>query len=228
MQKLQGKQLQHLQVLKDTGSKKVLCLCLLCGRQKEINRYALTKSERPTQSCGCLRRISGKNNAKILATKKDLTGKKLEGIEVLGFTGTKKGTNKVYRCRCLYCGKIFETAGSNLTRSDTTSCGCKKIKQATDQITRDCIDGTKISTLTSKIRSDNTSGTKGVSQIKRNGYWVAYIGFRGVRYQLYYGSDKEEAIKRRKLAEQNIHGEFLEWIKCEMPEQWEIINRNKC
>lgn len=65
----------------------------------------------------------------------------------------------------------------------------------------------------------------------KNG-WRAYICFKGKRYELYHGSDKQIAIKKRKDAEKRLHGRFLEWYAKEYPEKWEEIqkkeNKNKC
>lgn len=211
---ISNKTFGNLKVIKDDGGEKVLCECALCGRQKMMDRYNIqrTKYIQSGGGCGCKLVTSGSANGKKLTDKNDLTGRIFPGVEVIGKTEKLKGTQRVYTCKCLYCGKIFETVGTNLTRGDTGSCGCQKIKQATERITKDCIDGTKISSLIGKMRSDNTSGVKGVSQNK-NGYWVAYIGFKGKRYTLYQGPDKEEAIKRRKAAEKELHGGFLTWYE---------------
>lgn len=218
----------NIKVIKDGGGDKVLCLCLLCGGRKMMDRYNIQRPDRikAGDGCGCKRKESGLKNAQSLATKKDLAGKTFGNIKVIEWTGEKKGTQKIYRCECLRCGKIFETRGASITRGDTKSCGCLSVEQATSNITADCIYGTKVTTLTAKMRSDNTSGAVGVSQRKHDGYWVAYIGFKGKRYTLYQGPDKEEAIKRRKEAEQKIHGDFFEWLKTAAPEQWERV-KNK-
>lgn len=225
-QDITGQVFGNITVLKDSGTENVLCQCALCGKQKMMNRYNISRSERikANSGCGCQRHYSGLKNAQNLAAKKGLAGKIFPGVEVIEETGEKRGTQKIYRCRCLHCGKIFETRGVALTRGDTKSCGCKKIELATAQITADLIDGTKIGMLASKTPGNNTSGVKGVSQVKRTGYWTAYITFKGKRYSLYTGPDKEQAIRRRKEAEQRLFGDFLSWLKSESPAQWERIN----
>ena len=58
------------------------------------------------------------------------------------------------------------------------------------------------------IRNDNTSGVKGVSwNIKRN-KWETYIDYEEKRYRLGHFTDKEEAIKARKLKANELFGEF--------------------
>lgn len=205
----------NIKVLEDNGGKKVLCLCLLCGKRKMMDRYNIRKKKTIERGggCGCKRHASGVENAKNLADKKNLSGKTIGNIKVLKLTGEKKGTNRVYECECLRCGEKFETTGANITRGDTSSCGCRKNELTTASLTKDCINGTKISSLTTSLRKDNTSGIKGVSRVKGNGYWQSYINFKGKRYPLYNGPDKEKAIKLRQEAEARLHKDFLEWFK---------------
>ena len=213
---LSGKTFGNIKVLSDDGNEKVYCECLLCGNKKMMYRYNIKR--RKNGGCGCKQKESGRKNAQALAQKRDITGRTFDSIKVIEWTGEKRGTQKIFLCQCLRCGKLFETVGASITRGDTRSCGCLKNKISTDQITKDCIDGTKISTLKPRIKSNNTSGVTGVSQEKSRGYWIAYINFQGKRYQLYRGPDKDIAIKKRKNAEKKIHGDFIEWLKNNDPE----------
>ena len=61
-----------------------------------------------------------------------------------------------------------------------------------------------------KLRSSNTSGCTGVTYDKRTGKWMAYINFKKKRYWLGRYSEKKDAVKARKAAEE-IHEEFLAW-----------------
>lgn len=216
MENIKNKVYGNIKVLEDDGGKKVLCLCLLCGREKMMDRNNIRKKKTIERGggCGCKRHETGAENARKLASKKDLTGKTIGNVQILKLTGEKRGTNRIYECECLRCGRKFKTTGINITRGDTTSCGCKKDEMTTANLTRDCIDGTKISSLTCGIRKDNTSGVKGVSG-KGNGYWQSYINFKGKRYPLYNGPDKEKAVRLRQEAEARLHGDFLEWFKNE-------------
>lgn len=207
---LTGMTFNYLNVINDSGGKKVLCRCLLCGTEKEVNRDSLLRGH--SKSCGCLSRMISKKNATDLAKRKDLTGKVFPGVQVLQKTDQKQGTQRIYKCKCLHCGKIFFVNGSSLTSGATTSCGCERIKLAIKNITKDCVDGTKITTITSKkLRSDNSSGIRGVAPCPKG--WIAYIGFKGKRYVLYQGADKNEAIKRRREAEQKYFKPFLDNLK---------------
>lgn len=212
MENIKDKVFGNIKVLEDDGSKKVLCLCLLCGRRKMMDRGNIRKKSFAERggACGCKRHTTGLKNAKKLADKKDLTGKTIGDIKVLNLTGEKKGTHS----KCLRCGEKFKTTGINITRGDTSSCGCRKNEMTTANLTKDCIEGTKISSLTSGVRKDSTSGIKGVSH-KSNGYWQSYINFKGKRYSLYNGPDKDKAVRLRQEAEARLHGEFLKWFKNE-------------
>ncbi len=58
------------------------------------------------------------------------------------------------------------------------------------------------------VRSDNSSGTKGVGWYKPKQMWQAYIQIGGKLRHLGFFSVLEEAISARKTAEVQIHGEF--------------------
>lgn len=55
--------------------------------------------------------------------------------------------------------------------------------------------------INTRIRSDNTTGVKGVHMDKSRGLWVAYITDKGKHIHLGRFIEKEEAIKARILAE---------------------------
>jgi hypothetical protein len=63
------------------------------------------------------------------------------------------------------------------------------------------------------IRSDNSSGLKGVSFNKRSGKWVAYIDFNRKRIPLGYFDTIEEAKTTRQRKSTELFGEFKN--KCE-------------
>lgn len=63
-----------------------------------------------------------------------------------------------------------------------------------------------------KIRSDNTSGVKGVSVCPRGKPWRAQININKKVVVLGHYLTKEEAIERRRQAEREIHGEFVRAI----------------
>ena len=58
------------------------------------------------------------------------------------------------------------------------------------------------------IQTNNTSGHKGVSLVKRNNKWLARIGFNGKRIVLGTFDSYEEAVEARKMAEIKYYGEY--------------------
>jgi hypothetical protein len=58
------------------------------------------------------------------------------------------------------------------------------------------------------LRKDNTSGYRGVSYVKRDKVWQAYIRIFGKGLHLGTYKTKSEAIKVRKIAEEKYFGEF--------------------
>ena len=62
--------------------------------------------------------------------------------------------------------------------------------------------------MNANMRSDNTSGTTGVSFNKRDNTWCASIQLNGEKITLAYFSDIKDAIKARHEAEEKY---FKEW-----------------
>lgn len=58
------------------------------------------------------------------------------------------------------------------------------------------------------VRSDNTSGFKGVNYCKRQCKWVSRIGYGGKRMHIGYFDTPEEAAKAYDRAAKDLHGEF--------------------
>lgn len=58
------------------------------------------------------------------------------------------------------------------------------------------------------LKSNNTSGFKGVSWHKIMGKWLAYITHKGIRIRLGYFSDINQAAKTVAEARDRLHGEF--------------------
>ena len=59
-----------------------------------------------------------------------------------------------------------------------------------------------------KIRTDNSSGVKGVYWSKKDQSWYSQIAIGGKITHLGYRKTKEEAIAQRQAAEVRIHGEY--------------------
>ena len=59
-----------------------------------------------------------------------------------------------------------------------------------------------------KVRSDNTSGVKGVSYDKKRDLWYVYIDVNKKRKHLGRYETKDEAVAARLVAEKAYHGEY--------------------
>lgn len=72
------------------------------------------------------------------------------------------------------------------------------------------VDGTCVEMLRANtVRRNNTSGVPGVEWRASNGTWRASICFKGRRYYLGNFARREDAIKARKRAEEQIVEPFL-------------------
>jgi hypothetical protein len=109
----------------------------------------------------------------------------------------------VWKCRC-DCGNICEVAQMVLPREDKISCGCFRKESYIEGTWVLAIDGSM------KMKNNNKTGATGVFKNKKDKY-VASITFKGKRYNLGTFLKLEDAAKVRRLAEDKIYGEFLEW-----------------
>lgn len=186
------------------GNKRYKCQCIKCGAESEQYSTNL-KGEMQCKRCRKGYRV-------------DLTGNQYGFLVVKEYD--KQSKKWVCECRC---GQKIEVKSNNLKHGNTLSCGkCKYIESAQ----RDIVAGTRVSQLNKTVNKNNTSGITGVGYNKRKNKWYASIRFCGKSYWLGYYDKKEDAAKARKLAEDHLHGNFLERLKSEMPERWERL-KNK-
>lgn len=187
----------------DNGSVVWLYRCD-CGNQAEVSVKRLKAGK--VRSCGCLSD----------PPPKDYIGKVFGRLTVIGYEGRKRKitersavTITYWKCRCV-CGKEIVAAQPELQNGDTKSCGCLQKDHARNALK--LVDNTSVALLERNrtVRSHNTSGCTGVFYDKRTGKWAAYINFKKKRYWLGRYSEKNEAIKARKAAEE-IHEDFLDW-----------------
>jgi hypothetical protein len=64
------------------------------------------------------------------------------------------------------------------------------------------------SLMNTGIKSNNTSGAKGVHFDKGRQKWMAFIGANGIRTQLGRFTSFDDAVAARKAAEETHHGEY--------------------
>ena len=160
-------------------------------------------SIRSTVSCGCKR-------------KKDLTGQKIGKLTVLErsdqYATRGKRKNQLWKCLC-DCGAITYKATDTLTNPEISMCKkCAGIYAAAKARDNAGFEG---GTQLAKIKiesdkSDNLSGVRGVYYDGKTGKYRARLKFRRKLYNLGYFTNLEDAVKARKLAEEQIFEKFLE------------------
>lgn len=144
----------------------------------------------------------------------DLTGQRFGKLTVLApAENIRKRT--AWLCRC-DCGQETVVTTARLRNGLRTSCGCDndlygKPPSEIGRASLTYVDGTCVEMLQSKtVRRNNTSGVPGVYWEISKGAWRAAICFKGKRYSLGRYQRFEDAVKARKLAEENLHDKFLQ------------------
>lgn len=186
----------------DDMQQKWICSCL-CGNTVYYTSRQLQTNQ--PKSCGCLR-------------SKDLTGRTFERLKVIERTDKRDDNyNVFYLCECI-CKNTKLVTATDLLKGNVKSCGCLANEQSIEfgkigaESTKEvCVEGTNVRNLTMKLSSRNTSGVKGVTWDKAKNKWKAQIRFKGKNYHLGRYETIEDATKVRKLAEDKLFGEFLEW-----------------
>ncbi len=134
--------------------------------------------------------------------KLDLTGQRFGRLTVLEQAENVNGRT-AWRCRC-DCGRGTIAKSCHLRNGHVRSCGCARDGCLT------YVDGTCVELLRAKtVRRNNTSGVPGVDWRASKHSWRASICFKGKRYYLGSYARFEDAVKARKLAEENLHDSFL-------------------
>ena len=144
--------------------------------------------------------------------KLDLSGQRFGRLTILR-PAENIGTRTAWVCQC-DCGQETIAPTVRLRNGRRTSCGCD---QRGDGSPGSCgranltyVDGTCVEILAAKtVRKNNTSGVPGVDWRPRYRVWRAAICFKGKRYHLGNFHNFEDAVKARKLAEENLHDSFL-------------------
>ena len=173
-----------------------------CGNTK-ILPIQYVKQNR-VRSCGCLRaERTGSLNAR------DISGQRFGRLVALRPTDRRDPTGSIlWECRC-DCGNTCTSTVGNLQKGRVQSCGCyyRETRSLGEKHRKDKIENTNISELVAskRIRSNNSSGTTGVSYVKRLDKWTAYISFQNKRHYLGIFSKKEDAVAARHHAEEAIH-----------------------
>lgn len=204
-------------IKRENGRNYLYVNCPQCHEDKWMRKDTLDNAK--VISCGCW---NAKKNYKKPV---DISGMWFDRLRAIEPTGKKDSENGSYLwlCECK-CGNKKIVSEGDLVSGTVKSCGClgkensiKNGKRAGETIKEKyCIEGTNVNNLTAKTPKNNKSGIKGVSWDSRNEKWIAQIGFKGKNFYLGRFDTKEQAAEARKEAEDNLHGEFLEWYREEI------------
>ena len=195
---LTGQRFGKLTVIEKTekrsGGGSVIWKCQCdCGNICEVASNDLKSGN--TQSCGCLRKELSSD---------DLTGQRFGRLTVLEKTEKRVGKGCiVWKCQC-DCGNICEGSSKDLNSGHKQSCGCLNDEILKGYIDTECVYGTKLERLNTKLTASNKSGRKVVCWVKKTRKWMAFIQFQ--KKSIYLGSfDKfEDAVKARERAEEEL------------------------
>mgnify|MGYP003371361598 CR=1 FL=1 len=186
-----GQKFNHLTVIKELGSGKILCRCD-CGNIKEYVKNPVVKGN--IKSCGCITREG---------FPRDLTGKKIGLLTVLYPTDA---TYKTFHCRC-DCGNEKDISRGHLVSQDTKSCGCLRGKRFKENKQKSEFNNLNIKRIlkTDANSNNTTSGIRGIIWAKERNKWNVYIS----RKNLGYYDTLEEAKKVRKEAEEKYFAPII-------------------
>jgi hypothetical protein len=151
---------------------------------------------------------------------KDITGRQVNFLTAIEYTGRKEGNSYVWKWRCV-CGNIVEVTVDRVTSSNLQSCGCKSIEIKKKQIENafahiNFYKDTNIDRISKmKLQANNTSGVNGVSTVIRRGkiMYLARIGFKKRQINLGVFGTLAKAAKARKLAENKYYEPIIREYK---------------
>ena len=226
-----GKIINNLEILEKSrrnGQTWYKTKCLKCGEKREVFSSNLKN--------GCTF-CNKKSNVK--KTKEELKekyeGEIINGIKIIEILDVNnKYHAREVKCQCS-CGKIFTTFLRHILSGNTTTCGHdtdKNLQKGIELVKEYSVQGTNVLSLVSRksINKNNTSGVKGVSQIKSGvlkDKYRSYINFKRKQYNLGVYDTLEDAALAREEAEKKFYGNFLKWYAENYPEQWEKINKKE-
>lgn len=177
------------------------CLCD-CGRETVVRTSHLRSGI--TKTCGCQHSTGDPlaltymgvtcEEKRTLRKRLDLSGQRFSMLTVLR-PAENVGGQTAWVCRC-DCGQETVVRTAHLRSGHTKTCGHR-----TDDY---------LKTLRSETEQERyTSGVRGVYWIPRERRWKATICFQRKRYYLGVYLNVEDAVRARKKAEEELHGNFL-------------------
>lgn len=111
-----------------------------------------------------------------------------------------------------------------MVSGDKKSCGCIK-RKLPESIMENHTCGTFLINLKCVPSVKNKSGIVGVCYSNRIKKWIAEIQFQKKKYWLGNYNEKQDAVLARKLAEDNLFGNFLKWYYETYPEKKKIVEK---
>lgn len=198
------------------GQKRAYYLCECNCKESDKNRAWVRRDalmSGKTKSCGCLQKSS-----QFAAG--DIANREFGFLTALYPTDERSDGHVVWHCRCNRCGSEIDIPYSSLLKGTVNSCGCYRreiaAKNGPDRISKynkkNIVCGTNIDVISSqRLLKNNTSGYTGVTWDSERSKWKAQIIFQGRKYYLGRFDDINLAIGARKVAEENLFGNFLEW-----------------
>lgn len=145
--------------------------------------------------------------------KRNLAGERFGKLTVISLTSNDKYT--IWHCKC-DCGAEKDFYQHNLTNGKATSCGClrKMISKKKGKENLHVYKGIQIEKAKAKTtQKNNTTGFRGVFLDKKTGKYRARIIMQGIRHELGWYHDFEEAKKARIAAEEKRDAIVEEYIQ---------------
>ncbi len=175
-----------------------------CGGEIVLNTTQLRRGI--PDHCSCQKKVM----------RSDLTGQHIGKLIILGPSDKRgrrgKRTVPLWECRC-ECGEICYKATDTLTNPDESMCAkcADKVHTAKASANAGYTDSTQLCKIRDMTPSAaNTSGVRGVYYEGKFDRWRAEIRFQKKRYYLGTYKRKEDAIKARQAAEDELFTPFLE------------------
>lgn len=205
------------------------CECMICHNKMGLTGskvYAYAES-----GCSDCRRKSRQQSI-INQLSADYVGKKYGQLKITGFLYEPSYVNSeriMARCLC-DCGKETTILWARIKSGRSKTCGHDRDKILNDgqNINRSGkMDGTNVYSFNQKLSKNNTSGAKGVSYVSKMNKYRAYITFRRKQYSLGCYDTVNDALTARKIAEEEIFGNFIDDKLSDTECRDEIINMLK-
>ena len=198
-----------------SGRRRWLCRCD-CGTERIVLGSNLKNGH--SESCGC-RRI------------RDLTGERVGRLTVLErserYASRGKRNVRLWKCLC-DCGNITYKATDTLTNPQQSMCSdcAQRYAAACAREGAGYVEGTQLSRIQNPVQeASNATGIRGVYFETKTHKYRARLKFRGQMYNLGSYSTLEEAAQARRVAEEDIYGNFLAMRKPSSDAETEVAKK---